>query len=153
MGCEEMQQAEFSCCYAGGLSAHSEGHGVTMQFEIGSGNAGSQRLLKTPQHRPDTRCKFASPERFGDVIVGPKVQAPHSVFFTCPRSQKNDGNAGKIVVFTDLAADFKAAVTWNHDVQQEESRRILTCQGQYFVAGNAKAHVEPGQLQVVAHQV
>ena len=102
-----------------GVAAHRERHGVATQFEIGSGDAGSQRLLKAPQHSPHARCEFAGAERFGDVIVGPKIQAADAIFLTCPRGKKDDRNAGKVMSFTNLAADFKAAVTRNHNVEQK----------------------------------
>src|SRR5579864_9546973 len=107
---EKMQQTEFGSRNVRRLSADDERHGVTMQFKIRSGNACGQRLLKAPQHRADARCKFACSKRFGDVIVGAKVQAAHAVFFTCARSQKNNRDARKVAAFANLAADFKTAV-------------------------------------------
>ena len=148
-----MQQTEFGGCNVRGISADSERHGVTMQFEIGSGDAYGQGLLKTPQHRPDARCKFASAERFGDVIVGAKIQTAHAVFLPCTGREKNDWYAGKITAFADLAADFKAAVSGNHDVQQKEGRRLLASLRQHVVAGNTKADIESGRLQMMADQV
>jgi len=148
-----MQQAEFRGCDVSKLAAHRERHGVTMQFEIGSGDAYGQGLLKTPQHRPDARCEFASAERFGDVIVGAKIQAAHAVFLTGTRSQKDDWDSSEITAFPDLAADFKAAVSGNHDVQQKEGRRLLARLRQHVVAGNTKADIEPGCLQMMADQV
>jgi hypothetical protein len=90
-----------------------------MQIKIGSGNACRQRLLKTPQDRTDPSCEFASPKRFGDVIVGPKIQAADSVLFTCTRGKKDDGDTGQVTAFTNLAADFKTTVTGNHNVEQK----------------------------------
>ena len=148
-----MQQAEFGGRNVRWLAAHFERHGVTMQFEVGSGDASGQRLLKTPQHRPDAGSQLASAERLGDVIVGAKVQAANAVFLTCARGQKNDRDAGKITALANLAANFKAAVPGNHDVEQKEDRRLLARLRQHFVAGNAKAHVESGQLQMVSDQV
>src|SRR5882724_5661439 len=148
-----MQKAKFRGGHVSRCSANDERHGITVQLKIGSCDAGGQRLLKTPQHRPDTRCELASPERFGDVVVSAKIQAAYPVFFAGPCSQKDDGNAGKIAAFANLPANFKAAVTGNHDVEQEKNGRMLACQRQDFIARNAKEHVEPSQLQVVADQV
>jgi hypothetical protein len=148
-----MQQAEFRGCYIGWLAAHRERHGVTMQFEIRSGNARSQRLLKTSQNRSDAGREFSSPEWLRDVIIGAKVQAAHAIFLTCSRSKKDDGNVGQITALANLPADFKAAVTGNHNVQQKKNRWILARLGQNFVARNTKTHIEPGHLQVVADQI
>ena len=148
-----MQKAKFRCGHVGRSPANDERHGIAVQLKIGSCDAGGQRLLKTPQHRPDTRCKLASPERFGDVVVSAKIKAAYAVFFAGPGSKKDDGDAGKVAAFADLTADFKPAVTGNHDVEQKENRRMLARQRQYFIARNADAHVEPGQLQVVADQI
>ena len=124
-----------------------------MQFEVGSGDACGQRLLKTAQHRPDTRCKLANAERFGDVIVGPKIQAANAVFLTCAGRQENDWDAGEVTAFPDLAADFKAAMSGNHDVEQKKGRRLLARLWQHFVPGDAEAYVESGRLQVMADQI
>jgi hypothetical protein len=124
-----------------------------MQFKVGSGDACGQGLLKTPQHRPDAGCKFASAERFGDVIVGANIQAANAVFLTCARRQKNDRDAGEITALANLAANFKAAMSGNHDVEQKEGGRLLARLRQHVVAGNAKAHVKSGCLQVVADQI
>ncbi len=148
-----MQQAEFSGGDVRGLAADHERHGVTMQFKVWSGDACGQGLLKTPQHRPDAGCKFANAERLSDVIVGAKVQAANAVFLTCARGQENDRDAGKITALANLAADFKAAVSGNHDVEQKEDGRLLARLGQNFVTRSTKAHVESGRLQVVADQV
>src|SRR5438309_1635728 len=148
-----MQQTEFRRGHVREFPAHCERHGVIMQFKIRSGNACGQRLLKTPQHRPDARCEFANAERLRDVIVGAKVQAANAVFLTGACGKKNDGDAGEITALANLAANFKAAVPGNHDVQQKEDWRLLARLRQHFVPGNAKAHVEPGRLQVMAHQI
>jgi hypothetical protein len=148
-----MQNTKFRGGNPRGLTAHFERHGVTMQFKVGSGNACGQWLLKTPQHRPDARCKFASAERFGDVIVGAKIQTANAVFLSCTGREKNDWYAGQITAFANLATDFKAAVSGNHDVQQKEGRRLLARLRQHVVAGNTKADIEPGGLQVMADQV
>lgn len=148
-----MQQTEFSGRNVRGLSADDERHGVAMQFEIRSGNACGQRLLKTPQHGPDARRELASSKRFGDVIVGANVQAANAVFLPGARGQENNRDARKVTAFANLAADFKTAVAGNHDVEQKENRRLLACLGQHFVARNTKAHIEPSRLQVVADQV
>jgi hypothetical protein len=52
-----------------------------------------------------------------------------------------------------LAADFKAAAAWDHDIEQEKYRRLFARQGQHLVAGNSDAYGESCQLQMVAHQV
>ena len=148
-----MQQAEFRGCNVRGLSAHGERHGVTMQFEIRSGNACGQRLFKTTKDCPYARCEFASPERFGDVIVGAKVQAANAVFFACARREKNNWDAREVIAFANLAADFKTAVAGNHYVEQKEDWRMLARLGQHFVTRNTKAHIEPSRLQVVADQI
>ena len=148
-----MQQSEFGGRNIRGLSADHERHGVAMQFEIGSGNAGGQRLLKAPQHGPDAGCEFASPERFGNVIVRAKIQAANAILLTSARGQENNRDARKVTAFANLAADFKTAVAGNHDVEQKENRRLLTRLGQYFVTRNTKAHTKPSRLQVVADQV
>ena len=148
-----MQQTEFSGGDVCWLAAHFERHGVTMQFEVGSGDACGQWLLKTPQHRADARREFARPKGFGDVIVRAKVEAANTVFLTCARGQKNDWDAGEVTAFADLAANFKAAVSGNHDVEQKEDRRLLARLRQHFVAGKAKAHVESSRLQVMANQI
>src|SRR5579864_2053660 len=150
---EKMQQTEFSGGDVCWLAAHFERHGVTMQFEVGSGDACGQWLLKTPQHRADARREFARPKGFGDVIVRAKVEAANTVFLTCARGQKNDWDAGEVTAFADLAANFKAAVSGNHDVEQKEDRRLLARLRQHFVAGKAKAHVESSRLQVMANQI
>ena len=148
-----MQQAKFRGGYVSKLAAHCERHGVTMQFKIRSGNAGGQRLLKAPQNRPDSRCKLANSKRFGDVIVGPKVKAADAVFLAGAGRKKNNWNAGKVTAIANLAANFKAAVAGNHDIQQKENRWILARLGQHFITGNTKTHIEPGHLQVVADQI
>jgi hypothetical protein len=148
-----VQEAEFSGSDGSWRSANDERHGIAVQLKIGSSDAGGQRLFKTPQYRPDTRCELASPERFSDVVVSAKIQAAYPVFFTGPSSQKDDRNAGKIAVLADLTAYFKAAVTGNHNVEHKENRRMLARQRQHFVSRNTDAHVEPGQLQVVAYQI
>lgn len=114
-----MQQAKFRGSDVREIAAHRERHGLTMQLKIGSGNASSQRLLKPTQDRTDTRRKFASPKRFGDVIVGPKIQTADPVFFACPCRQENNGDAGKIGAFANLPADLQAAVTGDHNVEQK----------------------------------
>ena len=148
-----MQQTKFRRGNVRGFAAHFKGHGVTMQFKIWSSDACGQRLLKTPQHRPDAGCKLANAERFGDVIVGAEIEAANSVFLTCAGRQENDWDAGEVSAFPDLAADFKAAMPGNHDVEQKKRRRLLACLWQHFVPGSAESHVESGCLQVMADQI
>ena len=148
-----MQQTKFGGGNVSKFAAHHKRHGVTMQFKIWGGDACGQGLLKTPQHRPDARCEFANPERLGDVIIGAQVQAANAIFLTGARGEKNDRNACKVTALANLAADFKAAMSGNHDVQQKENRRLLARLRQYFVAGDAKPHGESGSLQVMADQV
>src|ERR1700739_26496 len=110
-----MQKTKFRGGNIRKIAANLERHGVALQLKIGSGDACGQWLLKPTQDRPHTRREFASPKRLGDVIVGPKVQTADSVFFTSPCRQKNNGDASKVGAFANLAADFKAAVTGNHN--------------------------------------
>src|SRR4029077_20573983 len=60
---------------------------------------------------------------------------------------------GQFAVFANLPAHFKAAVTGDHDIEQEEYRRLLARLRQHIIAGRAKTDVESGQLQMVADQV
>jgi hypothetical protein len=128
-----MHQSKFRRGDVRGLAAHFERHGLTMQFKVWSGDARSQGLLKASEYRPDAGCEFANAERFGDVIVGTKIQAANAVFLTGAGRQENDWDAGKITAFPDLAADFKAAVSGNHDVKQKECWRLLARLWQQFV--------------------
>ena len=148
-----MQQSEFSGGNVSKFAAHHERHGVTMQFKVRSGDACGQRLLKAAQHRPDAGCEFANAERLGDVIVGAKIQAANAVFLASARREKNDRDTGEITALANLAADFKAAVSGNHDVQQKENRRLLTRLWQHVIAGSTKADIESGSLQVMANKV
>src|ERR1700731_2425132 len=148
-----MQKTKFRGGHVSWRSANDESHGIAVQLKIGSGDAGGQRLFKTPQYGPDARCELASPERLGDVVVSAKIKAAHPVFFAGPCSQKDYGDASKVAALADLTADFKAAVPGYHDVEQKEDWSMLARQRQYFVAGNADAHIEPGQLQMMAYQV
>ena len=90
-----------------------------MQFEIRSSNACSQRLLKPTQDGPHPRRELPSSKRFGDVIVGPKIQTADPIFLACSCSQKNNGDASKIGAIANLPADLKPAVTGNHNVEQK----------------------------------
>ena len=66
-----------------------------------------------------SRRELPGSKRLGDVIVGPKIQTTDPIFLACFRSQKNNGDAGKIAAFANLPADLKPAVTGNHNVEQK----------------------------------
>src|SRR6476661_1671850 len=104
-----MQQTKFRGRDVCELAAHRERHGITMQLKIRSGNACSERLLKSTQNRPHPCCKFPSAKWLGDVSVGPKIQTANPVFLACPRREENNGDGGEVGALANFPADFKTA--------------------------------------------
>ena len=57
-----------------------------------------------PQQRADARDELANPERLGQIVVGPALEAVHLVRFLAPRGQHQDRHVLELRLAPDRAA-------------------------------------------------
>src|ERR1017187_9780928 len=67
-------------------------------------------------------------EGFGEVIVGPQLQAHDAVVKLGFGGEHEDGDV--VTLLAQFAADFKTALAGQHDVEHEEVELALECLGQ-----------------------
>ena len=72
------------------------------------------------QHGLDAREQLAHGEGLDDVVVGAELEAEHAVDLLGLGGQHDDGDAARLRVGLETAADFEAVDFGQHDVEQHE---------------------------------
>ena len=74
----------------------------------------------TAQHGLDAREQLAHGEGLDDVVIGTELEAEHAVNLLGLGGQHDDGDAARLRVGFELAADFESVDFGQHDVEQHE---------------------------------
>ena len=104
--------------------------------------------MGTAQHRPDAQQHLADGERFGDVVVGPKVEARNLVVLRAFCCKENNRNVTGGLVAAQMFSYFKAIHSSHHNIKQDELI-VGYIQRQRLLAGVGRVDLIAFGLQVV----
>jgi hypothetical protein len=108
-------------------------------------------LLDAAEQRTDARHQLQHRERLGQVVVGAQLQAQHAVRLGRARGEHDHRHAG--VAFTQVATDFPAVGSRQHQVQQHQVP-ALAVDGRHGVAAIGLAvQAKAGFLEVQAQRL
>ena len=89
---------------------------------------------------------------FGDVVVSAQFESDDTIDLFASSSQHEDGNAARRGLLPERAADFHAIDVRQHDVENDQVRRLLLNKFQRLASGRRALNFEACMTQVVADQ-
>src|SRR5215469_1058921 len=101
------------------VSADLNRHAGDVDFEIAEAKhlCPGSRVTQSAQHSSNACHEFARTERLGDVVIAAQFQPFHAISFRGFRGEKDDGNGRQSGRLPNLAAQFKAVDSGQHDIQ------------------------------------
>ena len=100
-----------------------------------------------PQHQ------LAGTERLGQVIVGPKFEAQHSVDLGGLGRDHDDGNAGRDGILAQLLANLESVNLRQHHIQDNEDGGLGPGLFEGLKPVHRRGHGIAGLLEVELHQL
>src|SRR6267154_3463303 len=118
---EIIQQAKFGGSGGNGLSANGQDHGGGVDSNLADcKRARGKRTLKAAQHGFHTGHEFARAKWFCNVVIGPEFQTEDAIRLAAFGGQKNYRHSSQARSLADGAAELKAILARNHDVEDKQ---------------------------------
>eukprot|EP01107_Rhizomastix_libera_P006422 TRINITY_DN20562_c0_g1_i1.p1 TRINITY_DN20562_c0_g1~~TRINITY_DN20562_c0_g1_i1.p1 ORF type:complete len:262 (+),score=-23.55 TRINITY_DN20562_c0_g1_i1:270-1055(+) len=153
VGHEEVQQAEFRRpqVHRAAVAQHPVGNGIQAQaFDI---HRVLGHLGRPPaQHCLDAGLQLPGGEGFGDVVVGPGLEAGDLVVLLAPGGEHDDGHVLGPLVGPQLAGELHAGHAGQHPVQQDHVGQHLAHLALRLFGIVGPQHLVPGMLQIGGDQ-
>ena len=108
--------------------------------------------MSPPQNRLYAQHKLSRTERFHDVIVGAELEAYDTVDLLATCGQHNDGYLPRSIVAAECAAYFHAVHIRQHDIKDDEIRRMPLYEFERATTVFGGDHFEARLRQVIADQ-
>ena len=99
--------------------------GVQGDFSEGQRAGNGSLRGATAQHRLDPGDHFDHPKRLGDVIVCTQIKSQHPVVLAALRGQHDNRDLTGLRILLHLFEDSNAILPRQHDIQQNQLRRIV----------------------------
>ncbi len=110
-------------------------------------------LVAAAQHGPDARGEHPRAERLGHVVGGTELEPDHHVRFAALGREHDDGDAPRLGVGLEPAADLEPVDAGQHEVEHDEVRQPRARRGQRVFPAGDHRHAVAFLVQVVLDEL
>ena len=145
MLCEECQELELLRRQPHLLAVSHDAKALPIDHQVAADDwLGWLRRSVTAQRRAHTRQQFLGPERFGDVVVGTRIERANLVAFRTAGRQHDDRDRQAL---TNPAAHLDSVDVRQAQVQDDEVRLLPVDSFERGVTGHGVGHVIPASTE------